>query len=151
MKNQNHNKNELMEIKGSFRDPSGSLYTEDGVLYRRIAPIYQEHYDYAKTSGLYNTLMQEELLIPHQEIESSKIKIGDTYKIIKPDKIPFISYPYEWCFSQLKDAALLTLKIQRKTAGAKAIKNGCKYLRRKLLNKKNNVCKYYRIKYKDFV
>ena len=34
-------------------------------------------------------------------------------KIIKPEKIPFISYPYEWSFSQLKDAALLTLRIQK--------------------------------------
>ena len=28
--------------------------------------------------------------------------------------IPFISYPYEWCFSQLREAALTTLKVQRK-------------------------------------
>jgi hypothetical protein len=36
------------------------------------------------------------------------------YKIIKPEPIQFISYPYEWCFSQLRDAALTTLKIQKK-------------------------------------
>ncbi|MFZ3171884.1 MAG: hypothetical protein WA118_07890 [Carboxydocellales bacterium] len=35
------------------------------------------------------------------------------YKIIKPEVIPFISYPYEWCFSQLKQAALATLQIQK--------------------------------------
>ena len=36
------------------------------------------------------------------------------YKTIKPEKIPFISYPYEWCFSQLKHAALATIEIQKK-------------------------------------
>jgi len=36
----------------------------------------------------------------------------DSYKIIRPELIPFTSYPYEWAFSQLKDAALLTLDIQ---------------------------------------
>jgi hypothetical protein len=37
------------------------------------------------------------------------------YKIIKPELIPFISYPYEWSFSQLKHAALLTLEIQQRS------------------------------------
>ena len=37
----------------------------------------------------------------------------DAYKVIRPELVPFISYPFEWCFSQLKDAALLTLDIQR--------------------------------------
>ncbi len=35
------------------------------------------------------------------------------YKTIEPELIPFISYPYEWCFSQLKNAALTTLEIQK--------------------------------------
>ncbi|MCZ6784913.1 MAG: class I SAM-dependent methyltransferase, partial [Proteobacteria bacterium] len=29
-------------------------------------------------------------------------------------EIEFVSYPYEWCFSQLQDAALLTLEIQKR-------------------------------------
>ena len=33
--------------------------------------------------------------------------------ICKPEKIPFISYPYEWCFSQLQQAAVTTLEIQK--------------------------------------
>ena len=36
------------------------------------------------------------------------------YKIIKPEPIPFISYPYEWCFSQLQDAALTTIRILKR-------------------------------------
>src|SRR5262249_25759179 len=33
--------------------------------------------------------------------------------VIQPQMIPFWSYPYEWCFSQMKDAALLTLQVQQ--------------------------------------
>ncbi|MFB3776652.1 MAG: SAM-dependent methyltransferase [Bryobacteraceae bacterium] len=29
-----------------------------------------------------------------------------------PEQIPFITYPYEWSFDQLRDAALLTLEVQ---------------------------------------
>jgi hypothetical protein len=34
--------------------------------------------------------------------------------VLKPEQVPFVSYPYEWSFSQLKDAALTTLLIQKK-------------------------------------
>lgn len=63
-------------------------------------------------SGLYDRLVRESLLIPHREIKTLKtVNVGSL--IIEPVEIPFISYPYEWCFSQLKDAALITLKIQK--------------------------------------
>ena len=39
----------------------------------------------------------------------------EAWKVIKPERVGFISYPYEWSFSQLKDAALLTLSLQKTT------------------------------------
>jgi hypothetical protein len=36
----------------------------------------------------------------------------NAYKVLRPEPIPFISYPYEWAFSALKAAALATLDIQ---------------------------------------
>jgi hypothetical protein len=65
-------------------------------------------------SGLYTKLVDSGLLIPHQETDIEPLRIDLAYKIIKPEVIDFISYPYEWCFSQLKDAALITLQIQKK-------------------------------------
>jgi len=105
MNKENNLQSNPLKVKGSFRDPSGSLYIKDGILYRKITSVYHEHYKYAKNSGLYEALMKEGLLIHHYEDEPT---------VIVPQKIPFISYPYEWCFSQLKDAALLTLKIQKR-------------------------------------
>jgi len=66
------------------------------------------------SSGLYKTLVDANLLIPHVEVELNDLLPEKHYKTIKPEKIPFISYPYEWCFSQLKHAALATLEIQKK-------------------------------------
>lgn len=96
----------------SFRDPSGHLFTKDGALYRSVAKRYKEHYDFAKESGLFDLLMSDGLLVPHKEVDGSIVP--DAYKVIQPEFINFISYPYEWCFSQLKDAALLTLSIQKR-------------------------------------
>ena len=64
-------------------------------------------------SGLYLDLTEKGYLIRHREIESDDFIGPDGYKILQPDPISYISYPYEWSFSQLKDAALLTLTIQK--------------------------------------
>lgn len=102
------------KVSGSFRDPSGFLFYKDGQLFRQINKVYQENYDHLIQSGLYEDLVNSRLLIPHSLIELSPFVPETFYKIIKPDVVPFISYPYEWCFSQLKDAALTTIKIQKK-------------------------------------
>jgi len=102
-------------IQSSFRDPSGFLFYRDGSLYRQINKIFKEHYDHLMVYGLYNRLIEERLLIPHIEVDIDNWPSGhmDVYKIIQPELVPFISYPYEWCFSQLKSAALTTLRIQK--------------------------------------
>ncbi len=64
-------------------------------------------------SGLYEALTGAGLLVPHEEASLTLRESDDAYKIIRPEIVPFISYPYEWSFSQLKDAALLTLEIQK--------------------------------------
>jgi len=65
-------------------------------------------------SGLYNGLVKAGLLVPHQEIEHAPAEKDLAYKVLQPDIVPFISYPYEWSFSQYKDAALVTLSIQKR-------------------------------------
>jgi len=101
------------ELPGSFRDPSGFVFSEEGRIYRGINSIYKDHYDRLMGSGLYEKLTSAGLLIPHVEVDIPAEKTGSVYKVIRPEIIPFISYPYEWCFSQLKDAALTTLRIQK--------------------------------------
>lgn len=100
-------------ISGSFRDPNGFLFLEGGILYRNICNTYKENYDLLMNSGLYDKLVKENLLIPHTETEKNTNFDFDVYKTIKPELVNFISYPYEWSFSQLKNSALTTLKIQK--------------------------------------
>ncbi len=97
---------------GSFRDPSGSLFLRDGQLFRTVSERYRDHYDLAVRSGLFQGLIERKLLIPHEEVGGVDVGPG-VYKVVRPVRVPFISYPYEWCFSQLQDAALTTLEIQK--------------------------------------
>jgi len=101
-------------IPSSFRDPSGFVFYQNGTLYRQINKTYREDYDLLMNSGLYKALADSGLMVSHEEVDITYAKSDNVYKIIKPEVIPFISYPYEWCFSQLKDAALATLTIQKK-------------------------------------
>lgn len=97
----------------SFRDPSGFVFKHNNTIYRQINEVYKSDYEALMESGLYNDLTYNGLLISHKEVELEIPKTDNYYKTICPEQIDFISYPYEWCFSQLKDAALLTLTIQK--------------------------------------
>ena len=94
--------------QASFRDPSGYVYDDGGTIRRRIQPIYFKQYQSLTDSGFYKTLISKGLLIPHTETNRTETEIT-----ITPEFIPFITYPYEWSFEQLKHAALLTLQIQK--------------------------------------
>jgi len=104
---------EFLQENSSFRDPSGVLFYYNEELYRQINTIYKDEYDLLLNSGLYEELTKKEFLIPHEEVEIQPFEPEKYYKIIKPKKIPFISYSFEWSFSQFKDAALLVLEIQK--------------------------------------
>jgi hypothetical protein len=54
------------------------------------------------------------LLIPHCEREPDGSVTRECYQLLEPERVAFISYPYEWCCSQLRDAALATLTIQKR-------------------------------------
>ncbi len=97
----------------SFRDPSGFVFYKDGIVYRQINKIFQANYEKFIACGLYNYLVKNNYLIVHKEVNNKFAVNDDSFQVISPETIPFISYPYEWCFSQLKDAALLTLKVQK--------------------------------------
>jgi ribosomal protein L11 methylase PrmA len=104
----------------SFRDPSGFVFrSPDGVLLRQVNRSYEPHYRALVDSGLYDELVSGGLLVRHDEEPLSRGLSADACAVLRPHQIPFISHPYEWSFSQLQAAALLTLDIH-----ARAFKRG---------------------------
>ncbi|MBN2099482.1 MAG: class I SAM-dependent methyltransferase [Dehalococcoidia bacterium] len=103
----------MESLPSSFRDPSGFVFWQDGSVYRQINTIYKDDYDRLMESGLHKSLVEKGLIIPHDEVALGSAVSEFAYKVIRPEQIPFVSYPYEWSFSQLKDAALTTLDIQK--------------------------------------
>jgi len=101
-------------VEGSFRDPSGFVYTRDGVLYRQVNHSFREPFETFLGSGLYDELVREGMLVPHEQVGLEMSATGEAYAVLRPERVAFISYPYEWSFSQLQDAATLTLEIQER-------------------------------------
>jgi hypothetical protein len=102
-------------LPSSFRDPSGFLFLQEGILYRQVNPGYGEDYEHLMRSGLYESLVADGHLIRHEE--SADTPSDGVFRILRPERIPFVSYPYEWCFGQLKVAAETTLEIARRALG----------------------------------
>jgi len=102
-------------VRGSFRDPSGFVFTSEGTLYRQVNRVFAAEFDACVSSGLYDDLATSGLLVAHRDVGVSHAAASDAHTVIEPARIPFISYPYEWSFGQLRDAALLTLDIQMRS------------------------------------
>jgi ribosomal protein L11 methylase PrmA len=120
--------NDSAQLGASFRDPSGFLFQRAGKLYRQINQAYAADYDRLMSSGLYEKLVKAGLLVAHEESTVSPEQPPIAYKVIEPRRLSFISYPYEWSFSMLQDAALATLSIHRRALKAgMALKDASAY------------------------
>ena len=105
---------EFKAVDGSFRDPNGFLYRAGGGLYRQVNSQYRHEYNHLVDSGLLADLFEDGLLVRHEEIDLTSAATSDAYRVLKPVELPFVSYPFEWSFGQLKAAALLTLTLLRR-------------------------------------
>ena len=97
-------------VPGSFRDPAGVVYRRDGVLYRQLNEPAREIWEPLEASGLLASLIKDGLLVAHEEVDPSLALDDRAYKVLRPEELPFVSFPYEWSVRQLVDAALLTLE-----------------------------------------
>lgn len=100
-------------VPGSFRDPAGFVFTRDGVLYRQVNTSFRDEFEQLHTSGLYDALVEQGLLVPHQRVDVEPADPAVAAVIIQPERVPFVSYPFEWSPGQLRAAALTTLAAQR--------------------------------------
>ena len=96
----------------SFRDPSGYVVHHNNSIYRIINKNYSNIFEKATETGLFKKLIDDEMLVNFEDNSELELNDSDIFKIIKQDKIKFISFPYEWSFDMLKDAALITLENQ---------------------------------------
>lgn len=105
----------------SFRDPSGHVFHWQERVFRTVYPRAVEDLDFVIRSGLLEKLEQRGWITPWTKADDAlclRLRrdgavTGDWALLIEHPRLPFVSYPYEWTFPQLRSAALRHLEIQQ--------------------------------------
>jgi ribosomal protein L11 methylase PrmA len=103
----------IVRDPGSFRDPKGHVFSRGEEIFRTVHAGGAAGYERARDNGLIQALQTRGWLIPTEEIDRvTAHSIGLQAKhVLRHPRLPFISYPYEWSFAALKDAAVLHLEV----------------------------------------
>lgn len=100
---------------GSFRDPSGRILHHEGRVFRLVSETGWKEFSAVWSSGLIDDLAADGLVLPLTEVDAAVAgNPADTVRVYEIEKLPFVSWPYEWTFSALKAAALLHLDLHLK-------------------------------------
>lgn len=98
---------------GSFRDPSSQVFTVDGEIHRGLSQSGLADYEAVAASNFFPSLIDEGKVVG-TELVPAPAASGSWAGVLRHERIPVISYPYEWPFEMLRDAALLQLEITRR-------------------------------------
>jgi SAM-dependent methyltransferase len=96
---------------GSFRDPESRVFYAGDAVYRALSP---------DGLGDFEALEATDLLSDRRVIGTERatdtpplhgLLVHEPAGVLRHERVPFVSYPYEWTFSMLKDAALVQLDL----------------------------------------
>ncbi len=110
---------EIIADSGSFRDPCGRVYLhQDVAVYRGVDKATATHLDQLLQQSFFKQFVRNQSIVSTERVDSGdlmqKIQSEGWYGVFSSERIPFISYPYEWSFQMLQDAALLHLNLLEK-------------------------------------
>lgn len=102
----------LIRDGGSFRDPAGHVYLTNGRVLRSVSSAGAADYEFVRDTGFLPAQISENRVIGVTEVAPDILDgVADCHYALEHPALPFISYPYEWCFSALQAAALLQLDL----------------------------------------
>ena len=99
---------------GSFRDPSTRVFYAEGRVFRGLDTTAAQNWAKLSETAFFPLLLAEGKVVATKAVEPSAVPgtpPGDFAVVLEHELIPFVSYPYEWTFEMLRDAALLHLEI----------------------------------------
>jgi ribosomal protein L11 methylase PrmA len=99
---------------GSFRDREGRIFYYEGSVYRGLSETARHNWKKLSESPFFQWASETGKLVKTEEVEGNVLQQAaqDSWAaVLTHEKIPFVSYPYEWSFGMLKDAALLQLEL----------------------------------------
>jgi SAM-dependent methyltransferase len=102
--------------QGSFRDRESRVFVQDGRVLRGLTPIGLAEWERLAGSDFFGSLaasghVPRTSRVDDIDLDGLRAVSPRIVAVLEHERLPFVSYPYEWCFSMLRDAALLTLDV----------------------------------------
>ncbi len=99
----------------SYKDNAGRVFIANDCVYRGISAAGLQDYHAVRETGLIDTLIEQGDLLAENTVDAEQIAECDypAELFLQHPKLDFISYPYEWSFSALQQAALFHLRIHQ--------------------------------------
>jgi len=97
---------------GSFRDPNARIYSAEGRILRGLGKTALDNFHALTEARFYRDFCGRGEIIATREVDPPPWAVQEPWAgWLEHDRVPAISYPYEWTFSMLRDAALLQLRL----------------------------------------
>jgi len=108
---------------GSYRDRNGSVFYRDGRVFRYLSPRALANWQRLERAPFFKAMSEKGAIVETRTVDAQQegFDLGRWAAAVEHARIPFISYPYEWSFGMLKDAALLHLELMRQALSADMI------------------------------
>lgn len=108
--------NALNYEPGSYRDRDGRVfYDASGAVCRALSASAWEEWSAVRDTQFFQQAVVDQCVIPTRELNGQTLHgamlEGNWAGVLQHELIPFVSYPYEWSFSMLQDAAVLHLDL----------------------------------------
>lgn len=99
--------------RGSFRDPEARIFVHEGGIYRALSSASLKDWRALKETRFYQRLTEQGSLVGTEEVTGGSIPAppGEWVAVLRHNTLPFVSYPYEWSFGMLRDAAIQQLSL----------------------------------------
>lgn len=108
----------VQRIAGSFRDPAGFVFLRNEEIFRSIDDECHSLLSELQEDGKLTDWADRQLIVGTELIEQGELfnelrqELPETKHFLRHERIPFVSYPYEWTVSMLADAGIHTLDLQ---------------------------------------
>jgi len=101
---------------GSFRDRTSRVLLHEDQVFRVLDRNALQEWRHVQNQDFYTENVRRHNVINSREHNLSEFNVSNHLShqweaLLEHERIPFISYPYEWSFEMLKDAALLHLEL----------------------------------------
>ncbi len=99
---------------GSFRDPDSAVFLADGHVRRGLSARAAADWDRLRATAFFGRLTAAGLIVGTTESDAPAplSPRGEPWaRVLEHERVPVVSYPYEWPFAMLREAALAQLDV----------------------------------------